>query len=286
LFYVIPTRRHDGTAATSCGELRRIYRHACRPRPHQPTLKRQTDYTARIRNARIQNSKRSPTRSPKSRPSPARSDRNAVDRPKWFVAYTQMYAVRSLLSVWMGLRNLHTDGAPESSHGGENNVEPRSRMMSAPRGRHRTASPLATNDGRYEGPTLKLADEVRSVGGGMHVNLHRTCTTDARIDRQLIDAAGRKATGGSYRQYLSTRRRTILKGGLGRPEIEKLKARGAGQHRQRAEPSRHRYLIAPQRKSLNGKTLSRPHWSFMHHEKERQENARENRSRPTSPTPD
>ncbi|MEM6980998.1 MAG: preprotein translocase subunit SecA, partial [Planctomycetota bacterium] len=101
-----------------------------------------------------------------------------------------------------------------------NNVQREAEIVAAAGGKGKVT---VANNMAGRGTDIKLDDEIESLGG-----MHVICTElhdAARIDRQLIGRCGRQGDQGSYRQYLSLDD-DILKGGLGVPKSEKLKAKG------------------------------------------------------------
>ena len=157
-----------------------------------------------------------------------------------------------------------------------NNIEREAEIVAAAGGRGKVT--VATNmAGR--GTDIKLDDEVESLGG-----MHVICTElhdAARIDRQLIGRCGRQGDRGSYRQYLSLDD-DILKGGLGVPKAQKLKAAGAV--RTGSADSKAGLFRKAQRK------VERRHFRdrmvLLHHEKERKKMQREIGQDPYLDTPD
>ncbi|WP_144059113.1 preprotein translocase subunit SecA [Rhodopirellula sp. SWK7] len=157
-----------------------------------------------------------------------------------------------------------------------NNVEREAEIVAAAGGLGRVT--VATNmAGR--GTDIKLADEVESLGG-----MHVICTElhdAARIDRQLIGRCGRQGDRGSYRQYLSLDD-DILKGGLGVPKSEKMKARGAANT---GSADRLANMFTRAQRKVERKHF-RDRMVLMHHEKERKKMQREIGQDPYLDTPD
>ena len=129
------------------------------------------------------------------------------------------------------------------------------------------------------GTDIKLENVVEQLGG-----MHVICTElhdAARIDRQLIGRCGRQGDQGSYRQYLSLDD-DILKNGFGVDRSEKLKAKGL------ANPGSVDAYAPLFRKAQ--KRVERKHFRdrmvLLHHEKERKKMQREIGQDPYLDTPD
>lgn len=157
-----------------------------------------------------------------------------------------------------------------------NNVADEAKIVSDAGGQGRVT--VATNmAGR--GTDIKLSDGVESLGG-----MHVICTElhdAARIDRQLIGRCGRQGDNGSYRQYLSLDD-DILKTGLGVKKSDKLKAQGeitAGSVDRLAK------LFRTSQRRVERKHF-RDRMVLMHHEKERKKMQREIGQDPYLDTPD
>ena len=157
-----------------------------------------------------------------------------------------------------------------------NNVEREAEIVAQAGGQGKVT--VATNmAGR--GTDVKLSDDVEKLGG-----MHVICTElhdAARVDRQLIGRCGRQGDRGSYRQFLSLDD-DILKGGLGAGKAERLKARGenlAGAVDRLAKLFR-RAQRKVERKHFRDRMV------LMHHEKERKKMQREIGQDPYLDTPD
>ena len=129
------------------------------------------------------------------------------------------------------------------------------------------------------GTDVKLKPEVEELGG-----MHVICTElhdAARIDRQLIGRCGRQGDNGSYRQYLSLDD-DILKNGFGPQKSSKLKSLGES-----AKGPFHNFA-AIFRKAQ--RRVERKHFRdrmiLLHHEKERKKIQREIGQDPYLDTPD
>ena len=157
-----------------------------------------------------------------------------------------------------------------------NNVEQEAEIVSAAGGTGRVT--VATNmAGR--GTDIKLDDEVEQLGG-----MHVICTElhdAARIDRQLIGRCGRQGDRGSYRQYLSLDD-DILASGYGREKSEKMKSTGES-----IEGAANRYAKMFRRAQAKvEKKHFRDRMVLMHHEKERKKLQAEIGQDPYLDTPD
>lgn len=124
------------------------------------------------------------------------------------------------------------------------------------------------------GTDVKLQDTVRDIGGMMVIctELHDA----ARIDRQLIGRCGRQGDPGSYRQYLGMDDE-ILRNGLGLKTSENMKNLGASEAGNANANARlasyaSRFKLA-QRKVE--KKHFRDRMSLLYHEKERTKIQRE-----------
>lgn len=157
-----------------------------------------------------------------------------------------------------------------------NNVADEAKIVSDAGGRGRVT--VATNmAGR--GTDIKLSDGVESLGG-----MHVICTElhdAARIDRQLIGRCGRQGDNGSYRQYLSLDD-DILKTGLGVKKSDKLKAQGEVTS---GSVDRLAKLFRTSQRRVERKHF-RERMVLMHHEKERKKMQREIGQDPYLDTPD
>ncbi|WP_436716208.1 preprotein translocase subunit SecA [Roseiconus lacunae] len=157
-----------------------------------------------------------------------------------------------------------------------NNVEREAEIVSEAGGLGRVT--VATNmAGR--GTDIKLSDDIVALGG-----MHVICTElhdAARIDRQLIGRCGRQGDPGSYRQYLSLDD-DILKGGLGPDKAERLKSRG--ENLEGSVDSYAKLFRKAQRKVE--KKHFRDRMVLLHHEKERKKMQREIGQDPYLDTPD
>jgi preprotein translocase subunit SecA len=124
------------------------------------------------------------------------------------------------------------------------------------------------------GTDIKLKDEIREIGGMMVIctELHDA----ARIDRQLIGRCGRQGDPGTYRQYLGMDDE-ILRNGFGTKVSEKMKEIGA---KLVSSPSANQQLLkfaAKIRKAQRKveKKHFRDRMALLHHEKERTKIQRE-----------
>jgi preprotein translocase subunit SecA len=124
------------------------------------------------------------------------------------------------------------------------------------------------------GTDIKLKDEIREIGGMMVIctELHDA----ARIDRQLIGRCGRQGDPGTYRQYLGMDDE-ILRNGFGTKVSDKMKEIGA---RLVSSPSANQQLLkfaAKIRKAQRKveKKHFRDRMALLHHEKERTKIQRE-----------
>lgn len=157
-----------------------------------------------------------------------------------------------------------------------NNVEQEAEIV-ADAG-HEGRVTVATNmAGR--GTDVKLAPGVEELGG-----MHVICTElhdAARIDRQLIGRCGRQGDPGSYRQYLSMDD-DILKGGLGPKRAARLKERGEGTA---GSVDRLAGLFRKAQRKVERRHF-RDRMVLMHHEKERKKMQREIGQDPYLDTPD
>ncbi|MFK8112458.1 MAG: preprotein translocase subunit SecA [Rubripirellula sp.] len=157
-----------------------------------------------------------------------------------------------------------------------NNVEQEAEIVADAGERARVT--VATNmAGR--GTDVKLAPGIEDIGG-----MHVICTElhdAARIDRQLIGRCGRQGDPGSYRQYLSLDD-DILKGGLGPKRAKKLSEQGeaiAG------SVDRYAGLFRKAQRKVERRHF-RDRMVLMHHEKERKKMQREIGQDPYLDTPD
>ena len=124
------------------------------------------------------------------------------------------------------------------------------------------------------GTDIKLKDEIREIGGMMVIctELHDA----ARIDRQLIGRCGRQGDPGTFRQYLGMDDE-ILRNGFGTKVSEKMKEIGA---KLVSSPSANQQLLkfaAKIRKAQRKveKKHFRDRMALLHHEKERTKIQRE-----------
>lgn len=137
----------------------------------------------------------------------------------------------------------------------------------------RGAITVATNmAGR--GTDIKLQDAIREIGGMFVIctELHDA----ARIDRQLIGRCGRQGDPGSYRQYLGMDDE-ILRNGLGVKVSEKMKKIGAaeiGNSRAMAKLSRFASKFKLAQRKVEKKHF-RDRMALLYHEKERTKIQRE-----------
>ncbi len=134
------------------------------------------------------------------------------------------------------------------------------------------------------GTDVKLKPEIEKLGG-----MHVICTEmhdAARIDRQLIGRCGRQGDKGSYRQYLSLDD-DILKNGLGPEKSEALKKLGASIVGQASPANVDRYasLFRKAQRRVERKHF-RDRMVLLHHEKERKKMQREIGQDPYLDTPD
>jgi preprotein translocase subunit SecA len=134
------------------------------------------------------------------------------------------------------------------------------------------------------GTDVKLAHGIEAIGG-----MHVICTElhdAARIDRQLIGRCGRQGDRGSYRQYLSLDD-DILKNGLGPVKSEKMKQMGQSVA-ESSGPSKLDGYASLFRKAQ--RRVERKHFRdrmvLLHHEKERKKMQREIGQDPYLDTPD
>lgn len=117
------------------------------------------------------------------------------------------------------------------------------------------------------GTDIKLEDEIRAIGGMMVIctELHDA----ARIDRQLIGRCGRQGDPGTYRQYLSMDDE-ILRNGFGTKAAEKYKAIGVS----RGNLNGFAGLFKKAQRKVEKKHF-RDRMALLHHEKERTKIQRE-----------
>ena len=157
-----------------------------------------------------------------------------------------------------------------------NNVEMEAEIVSEAGGPNRVT--VATNmAGR--GTDIKLDNEIEKLGG-----MHVICTElhdAARIDRQLIGRCGRQGDRGSYRQYLSLDD-DILLTGLGRKKSESLKDAG---DRITGAANRFAKLFRKAQRRVERRHF-RDRMVLMHHEKERKKMQAEIGQDPYLDTPD
>jgi preprotein translocase subunit SecA len=157
-----------------------------------------------------------------------------------------------------------------------NNVEQEAEIV-ADAGAHGKVTVATNMAGR--GTDVKLELQIESVGG-----MHVICTElhdAARIDRQLIGRCGRQGDRGSYRQFLSLDD-DILKGGLGPNKAERMKEQGT-----QVEGAVDRYAGLFRKAQLKvEKKHFRDRMILLHHEKERKKMQREIGQDPYLDTPD
>lgn len=117
------------------------------------------------------------------------------------------------------------------------------------------------------GTDIKLEDEIRAIGGMMVIctELHDA----ARIDRQLIGRCGRQGDPGTYRQYLSMDDE-ILRNGFGTKAAEKYKAIGVSKGNLNGFAG----LFKKAQRKVEKKHF-RDRMALLHHEKERTKIQRE-----------
>lgn len=117
------------------------------------------------------------------------------------------------------------------------------------------------------GTDVKLEDEIRAIGGMMVIctELHDA----ARIDRQLIGRCGRQGDPGTYRQYLAMDD-DILRNGYGTKASEKYKRMG---EKDQVRDTMWKLFRRAQMKVE--KKHFRDRMSLLHHEKERTKIQRE-----------
>jgi preprotein translocase subunit SecA len=124
------------------------------------------------------------------------------------------------------------------------------------------------------GTDVKLQDTVRDIGGMMVIctELHDA----ARIDRQLIGRCGRQGDPGSYRQYLGMDDE-ILRNGLGLKTSENMKKLGASEAGNAHANAR--LAAYASRFKLAQRKVEKKHFrdrmSLLYHEKERTKIQRE-----------
>ena len=157
-----------------------------------------------------------------------------------------------------------------------NNVEQEAEIV-AQAGGHGKVTVATNMAGR--GTDVKLEMQIESAGG-----MHVICTElhdAARIDRQLIGRCGRQGDRGSFRQYLSLDD-DILKGGLGLKKAERMKVQGT-----QVDGAVDRYAGLFRRAQLKvEKKHFRDRMVLLHHEKERKKMQREIGQDPYLDTPD
>ncbi|MCU0719373.1 MAG: preprotein translocase subunit SecA [Pirellula sp.] len=124
------------------------------------------------------------------------------------------------------------------------------------------------------GTDIKLKDEVREIGGMMVIctELHDA----ARIDRQLIGRCGRQGDPGTYRQYLGMDDE-ILRNGFGTKVSDKMKEIGARLTSSASATQQLLKFAAKIRKAQRKveKKHFRDRMALLHHEKERTKIQRE-----------
>ena len=118
------------------------------------------------------------------------------------------------------------------------------------------------------GTDIQLQQEIRDLGGMFVIctELHDA----ARIDRQLIGRCGRQGDPGSYRQYLSLDDE-ILRNGLGMKRAERLKALGKTTS---GPVHRYAHLFRVAQRRVERKHF-RQRMALLYHEKERTKIQRE-----------
>ena len=247
-----------GTAATSAGELRRIYR--------TPVIRVPTN------------------RPPKRLRLPDRvfgtmeqKFRAIVQEVKSVVAEDRpvLIGTRSIDKSEFISRLLNEIGI-EHQILNANNVAKEAEIVADAGGPQRVT--VATNmAGR--GTDIKLVSGVEERGG-----MHVICTElhdAARIDRQLIGRCGRQGDNGSYRQYLSLDD-DILKGGFGPKKAIQFKKLGES-----SDGELNRYAAKfPKAQRKVEKNHFRDRMILLHHEKERKKMQREIGQDPYLDTPD
>ena len=129
------------------------------------------------------------------------------------------------------------------------------------------------------GTDIKLVSGVEERGG-----MHVICTElhdAARIDRQLIGRCGRQGDNGSYRQYLSLDD-DILKGGFGPKKATQFKKLGEASDGE----LNHYAAKFPKAQRKVERNHFRDRMILLHHEKERKKMQREIGQDPYLDTPD
>ncbi len=134
------------------------------------------------------------------------------------------------------------------------------------------------------GTDVKIAAPIEAIGG-----MHVICTElhdAARIDRQLIGRCGRQGDRGSYRQYLSLDD-DILKNGLGPIKSARLAELGKSLENSASSANLDRYakLFNKAQRRVEKKHF-RDRMVLLHHEKERKKLQREIGQDPYLDTPD
>jgi preprotein translocase subunit SecA len=236
-----------GTASTSAGELRKIYK---TPVVQIPTNRppRRVRLPDRVYGTMLDKF-------------------NAiVDEIKEYHAKGQpvLIGTRSI-DKSMVLANLLAEAGIEAQVLNANQVEREAEIV-ADAGRIKRVTVATNMAGR--GTDVKLEDDVRELGGMMVIctELHDA----ARIDRQLIGRCGRQGDPGTYRQYLSLDD-DILRSGYGMKRAETLKSVGD------ASPSAFHSYSAMIRKAQRKveKKHFRDRMALLHHERERTKIQRE-----------
>ena len=242
-----------GTAATSAGELRRIYKTPVVQVPTNRPPKRQrlpdivcpdmmTKFDAVVREVK---------------------EVHAVGRPV-------LIGTRSIDKSNILAKMLRDEGmAVQVLNAYEVEREAEIVARAGERGQITVATNMA---GR--GTDVKLQDTVRDIGGMMVIctELHDA----ARIDRQLIGRCGRQGDPGSYRQYLGMDDE-ILRNGLGLKTSENMKKLGASEAGNAHANAR--LAAYASRFKLAQRKVEKKHFrdrmSLLYHEKERTKIQRE-----------
>ena len=133
-------------------------------------------------------------------------------------------------------------------------------------GRHGMVMVATNMAGR--GTDIRLDPDVAELGG-----LHVICTEvhdSARIDRQLIGRCGRQGDLGSYRQYQSLED-DVLEAGLGRKRAQQVRRRGEGAQQEFSELAS---LFRKAQQTVEKNHL-RQRMILLYHEKQRKRMQRE-----------
>jgi len=235
-----------GTAATSAGELRRIYKTPVVqvPTNRPPRRKRLPDMVCHDMTEKFKAIVKEVV------------EVHAVGRP--ILIGTRSIDKSSILANMLRKENLQVQVL--NAHEIEREAE-----IVANAGRRGQITVATNMAGR--GTDIKLEDDVREIGGMMVIctELHDA----ARIDRQLIGRCGRQGDPGTYRQYLSMDD-DILRNGFGTKPADKLKLKGKLGGSLNGQASQFK---TAQRK------VERKHFrdrmALLHHEKERTKIQRE-----------